>query len=328
MKQSKCKRKQLARTLAPALIILGILSISSTGFAEVIEKIYAAVNGELITYTQLKNAEIELTQMLSQQYKDEELKQKIVEMKKNLLEQIIDQKMLTSFAREKNYNVDGEIELTIKEYKKQANIESDEEFKQAMAAQGVNYDEWRERLKENLMQRRYIYDSIGSKIKIDNSAIMEYYKKNMKDYTTPLKLSLNCIFLGKANNPSTDALQEKKKTIDTELANSKFEDTAKKYTELPGGEIFLGEFKQGELDPTLEKAAIDIKQGEHSGWIETNNGWYILQVVKRTEPQAMEYKAVRDEIENILVEEEQNKKLKDYMQELKKDSHIQIYENW
>jgi peptidyl-prolyl cis-trans isomerase SurA len=90
----------------------------------------------------------------------------------------------------------------------------------------------------------------------------------------------------------------------------------------------LGEFKQGELDPSLEKAAIDLKQGEHSGWIETNNGWYILQVVKRTEPQAMEYKTVRDEIENILVEEEQNKELKDYMQELKKDSHIQIYENW
>lgn len=313
------------------LTVLAILLLSFTaiGFSEVIEKIYAVVNGELITYSQLRNTEMEMTRVLSQQFKGEELAKEVEKMKKTLLDRLIEQKVLLSYAKDKNYDVAGDIELMIKGIKEENKIKTDTELKNALAGQGIDYNEWKKQLKETRIQQKFIYEEIGSKINIDNSAIMEHYKKNIADYTKPIKFSLNCIFLNKENYLDPNALEEKMKTIDAELnvEGANFEEVAKKYSELPDTEnnYRLGEYKKGELDAKIEEASLKLKEGEHSGWIETETGRYITHLLKLTPPQLIEYKTVRDEIENKLQYEEQSKRLKEYMKELKKGSHIKIY---
>lgn len=320
-------KKQLILTILTILLVSTWLSFGSS---EIIEKIYAVVNGEIITYSELKSAEIEMTRLLSQQYEGEELEKQVEEMKKNLLGSMIEQKLILSYAKEKNYDLDGEVELIIKDIKKQNNINTDEELKAAIAAQGIDYDQWKNQLKQSRMQQRFIGEMIGPKIKVDSSTIMDYYKKNSKDYTIPAKISLNCIFLNKENYLDPNALEEKMKVIDEELKETPFEEVAKKYSELPGvdNNYFLGEFKKGELDARIEEVSFKLKKGEHSPWIETDNAWYITQMINLTEPQLVEYKLVREEIENKLKMAEQEKLLKEYLEQLKKESHIQIYEQF
>lgn len=320
-------KKQLILT---ALTILLISKSPFFGFAEIIDKIFAVVNGEIITYSELKSAENEMTRFLAQQYEGEELEKQVNEMKKNLLNRLIEQKLILSYAKEGDYNVDGVLELIIKDIKKQNNINSDEELKAALASQGLDYDQWKKQLRETQIQQQFIREKIGSKINIDSSAIMEHYKKNINDYTIPEKYSLNCIFLNKENYLAPSALKEKMKVIDAELETNSFEETAKKYSELPGEDnnYFLGEFKKGELDAKIEEASFQLKEGEHSQWIETENGFYITQLIKHTESKLVEYKLVREEIENKLKMAEQEKLLKEYIQQLKKESHIKIYEEF
>jgi peptidyl-prolyl cis-trans isomerase SurA len=315
------------------LTVLTILLISSGpffGFPEIIDKIFAVVNGEIITYSELKSAEIEMTRYLAQQYEGEELEKQVNEMKKNLLNRLIEQKLLLSYAIEKDYDVDGILELIIKDIKKQNNINTDEELKAALASQGLDYDQWKKQLRETQVQQQFIREKIGPKVKIDSSTIMEHYKKNIDDYTIPAKFSLNCIFLNKENYLSPSALKEKMKTIDAELETNPFIEIAKKYSELPSEDnnYFLGEFKKGELDAKIEEASFQLKEGEHSGWIETETGFYITQLFKRTESKLVEYKLVREEIENKLKMAEQEKLLKEYIEQLKKESHIKIYEEF
>jgi peptidyl-prolyl cis-trans isomerase SurA len=315
---------------ATALTILLISSGSFFGFPEIVDKIFAVVNGEIITYTELESAEIEMTRFLAQQYEGEELEKQVKEMKKNLMNRMIEQKLILSYAKEKDYDVDGILELIIKDIKKQNNINTDEELKAALSSQGLDYDQWKQQLKETQLQQQFIRDTIGPKIKIDSSAIMEYYKKNIDEFTVPATYSLNCIFLNKENYLSPRALNEKMKTIDAELETNSFEETAKKYSELPSEDsnYFLGEFKQGELDAKIEDASYQLKEGDHSGWIETGNGFYIIRLIKRTESTVKEYKSVREEIENKLKMAEQEKLLKEYVEQLKKESHIQVYEEY
>ena len=320
-------KKQLILTV---LTILLVSSGSFFGYPEIIDKIFAVVNGEIITYSELKSAEIEMTRYLAQQYQDEELEKQIKEMKENLMNRLIEQKLILSYAKDEDYDVDGILELIIKDIKKQNNINSDEELKAALASQGLDYEGWKKQLKETQTQQQFIREKIGSKIKIDSSSIMDYYKKNIDDYTVPAKYSLNCIFLNKENYLAPSALKEKMKTIDAELQTNSFEETAKKYSELPGEEnnYFLGEFKKGELDAKIEEASFQLKEGEHYGWIETENGFYITRLIKQTESKLVEYKLVREEIENKLKLAEQDKLLKEYIEQLKKESHIKIYEEF
>lgn len=324
---------KLVKILVPIILIITV-SWSGPGnfiYPEVIEKIYAVVNGELITLSEIRNAEIEMGRLLQQQYSGSQLEDAFAEMKKGLLNRLVEQKLLLSVAKEKNYDVEHEMEIIIKDIKKQYNLRSDEELKQAILSQGIDYNEWRKQLKETSMQHRLIREEIGYKINIDNAGIMEYYRNHMEDYTKPLELALNCIYLDKAQHLDTTVLSEKKQAIDAELSgNNNFEEVAKKYSQLPGAEnnYFLGRFKKGELDEKIETAALKLKKNENSPWIETDTGWYILQLLERKEPELIEYKMVRSEIENLLRAKEQEAKLTVYIEQLKKDSHIKIYEEY
>jgi len=48
----------------------------------------------------------------------------------------------------------------------------------------------------------------------------------------------------------------------------------------------------------------------------------------RKEPELMEYKTVRSDIERTIQNREQDAMLKEYVEQLKKDSHIKIYEEF
>jgi parvulin-like peptidyl-prolyl isomerase len=220
--------------------------------------------------------------------------------------------------------------MIIKDIKKQYNMNSDDELKQAILSQGLDYDEWLKQLKDTTLQHRLIREEIGYKIKIDNAQIMEYYKNNIKDYTKPQELALDCIYLDKSQNTDLQTLSNTKLSIDSELATGTFEEVAQKYSQLQGTEnkYYLGRFKQGELDAKLEQAVQNLKQGERSSWIETDTGWYILRLVERKEPELIEYKTVRSDIENLLMGQEQDVKIKEYLEQLKKDSLIHIYEEY
>lgn len=319
------------------LSILVLLTFNLTGFAspapaEVIEKIFAVVNGELVTYSELKLAENEMARMIRRQFQndEEELKKRLSKMKEGLLQQLIEQKLVLSVAKEKNYDVEHEVEIIVKDIKKQNNMNSDDELKQAIQSQGMDYKEWRKQLKETSMQHRLIREEIGYKIKVDNSQIMAYYREHLDEYTKPMEFSLNCIYLDKAQALNEEVLAEKRRAIDTELQTGTFEDVAKTNSQLPGTEnnYNLGTFKEGELDKKLEEAAIKLEKGKYSSWLETESGWYIVQLLERTEPELMEYKTVRSEIERAIQASEQSAQLKVYVEQLKKDSHIKIYEEY
>jgi parvulin-like peptidyl-prolyl isomerase len=169
---------------------------------------------------------------------------------------------------------------------------------------------------------------VGSKIKIDNPQIMEYYRKYQEQFTVPAEITLNCIYLKK--NVDGAMPQEKMDLIAAELKPGLFEETAKKHSELPdaANTIVLGQFKKGELDKNLEDAALKLKKDEYSGWIETDNGWYIVQLANFTDARVREVKDVREDIIQKLREDQQQVMLKDYMAQLKKESYIKILKQY
>ena len=238
--------------------------------ADVIEEIYAVVNDEVITGSELRKFEMEMMRSLQAELEGEKLEQALRDVKKELLNKFIEQKLLLSKIKEKNYDVDADVEMILQEIKKQNNIASDEDLKSALAREGIEFAAWKEMWKERRKQERLIGEEVGSKIKIDNPQIMEYYRKNAAQFTMPAELTLNCIYLKK--NADGTRPQEKMDLVSAELKPGLFAETAKKYSELPGAaeSIALGKFKKGELDKNLEAAALLLKKDDYSGWIETD----------------------------------------------------------
>lgn len=300
------------------------------GFAatDTVEEIYAIVNDEVITGSELRKFETEMMRALQSQMQGEQLAEATREMKKDLLNRFIEQKLLLSKIKEKNYNVDSDVEMIIQDIKKQYQFATDDDLKNALQAEGIEFGAWKEQWRERRKQERLVGEEVGAKIKVDNPQIMEYYRTHPEEFTTPAEITLNAIFLKKnVNEPKP---QEKMDQIAAELKPELFEQTAKKYSELPdaANSVLLGKFKKGELDKTLEEAALKLKKDEYSGWIETDNGWYIIQLADFSPDRLMEVKDVRDEIIRKRREEIQQVKLKEYIEQLKKESFIKIVKEY
>ncbi|MBN2399981.1 MAG: peptidyl-prolyl cis-trans isomerase [Candidatus Aminicenantes bacterium] len=312
-------KQKIFLTVTLALVIsLGLLA------AETIEEIYAVVNDEVITGSELKQFETDMLRALHAQLEGEKLEEALLEMKNNLLNKLIEQKLLMSKIKEKNYNVDSDVEMIIQDIKKQYNFASDEDLKNALRQEGIEFGAWKEQWKERRKQERLVAEEVGSKIKVDNPQIMEYYRSHPEQYTIPAEMTLNCIFLEKS--AGNLKLQETMDLISAELKPGLFESVAKKYSQLPDAEnnVALGKFKKGELDKNLEDAALKLKKDEYSGWIETDKGWYIIQLADFSPDRLQEVKDVREDILYKLREEQQQIKLKEYIEQLKKDSYIKI----
>jgi len=314
--------------LASLILILIIHMLSfSVLHSEVVEEIFAVINEETITFSEYQNAENSMIKQLQAQYKGEALQKAIQEMKSTLLNQLIEHKLILSKAKDKNYDVENEIKMIIEEIKKQNNLKTDEDLRRALQTEGITMEEFKKQQKIVRMQQRMIYEEITSHIKIDSPEIMEYYKKNLADYTKPMEISLNCIFLKKEYYLDKHALLNKRNEISAKLNTADFKAIGKTYSELEGAEnkIFLGNFKQGELDENIEKAALKLKLNELSPWIETENGWYIIQLIEKKEPELVNYEQFREKIKNKLLQEKQEVELKIFIEKLKKESYIKIY---
>ncbi|HEX7502169.1 MAG TPA: peptidyl-prolyl cis-trans isomerase [Acidobacteriota bacterium] len=296
--------------------------------AEIVEEIYAVVNDEAITGSDLKKFEMEMLRSLQAEMEGEKLEQAMRDVKKELLNKFIEQKLLLSKVKEKNYDVDADVETIIQEIKKQNNMASDDDLKKALTNEGIEFAAWKDMWRERRKQERLVWDEVGSKIKIDNPQIMDYYRKNTAKFTVPAELSLNCIYLKKNEDGSKP--QEKMDLVSAELKPGLFAEVAKKHSELPdaANTIALGKFKKGELDKNLEEAALKLNKDEYSGWIGTDNGWYIIQLAESTPERVREVKDVREEIIQTLREEQQQVKLKDYIAQLKKESYIKILKEY
>ncbi|MBN1196370.1 MAG: peptidyl-prolyl cis-trans isomerase [Candidatus Aminicenantes bacterium] len=322
--------KQITKIiLAVALVMIPLaLCIQAT---EVIEEIYAVVNGEPITYSELRNAEAEWTRNLNNQFQGEQLQEALKRMKQELMDTFIERKLLIAEAKRRDYDVENDVDVMIKEIMKQNNFNTEDELKEALRREGLTYELFRQQQKLYRMQQRLIYEEVTSKIKIDNAEIMSYYKEHINDYTLPARYDLNAVYLNPGNHSGTEVMQAKADAVLKALDSADFATVAEEYTEL-GTEneknIHLGEFKAGEMDPDLEKAASGLKPGERSEWVRAESGWYLLQLVEFEPSRLVEYEEVRDQIQRILMAKRHEVKQREYLEQLKKESYIRIYKRW
>ena len=268
---------------------------------------------------------------LKSRYSGAELNKELNKMKSNLLNLVIGRKVLLSKAREKNYDMNQYLEMVIKEIMKSNKLESRDDLIKALNSQGITYEEFKKQRLEQLMQEKFIQESLGSRIMIDTSEIIAYYKENSKNYTIPAKFKLNCIFLNKDHYFTKQSLIDKKEEISKKLSESgDFLKTAEEFSELEGAEnkYELGLFSKGELDSALEEEASKLALSANSDWIDTPNGLYIIQLVDKTETKLREYKEVKRQIENILHEKRRQIEVKVLVEELKSESYIKILKEY
>ncbi len=247
-------------------------------------------------------------------------------MKKNLLEQMITDRLLLQEAEKmEGINPDEQLRLWLENLKKENNINSDADLMRAVQQQGIDFEEWKKRMKENMMTEAVIGSAVRSNIVVDDSEIVSYYKLHPEEFTELPEYKLKAIYLSAEG--VNEEVEAKKREINEKISSGEdIGSLASKYSEGPEKENQgeLGNFIKGELEKDLEQALEKLKVGEMTPWVKVRAGWFLLKLEERKESRLKSFEEVRGEIEEKFFGEKSKKELEKFLKKLKEKSHIKI----
>jgi len=333
------KKKNIIFLTLSVLIVLILLTFAV--FKDEVKKIYedykivVEVNEDRVTlreykirYNTLKENAIQFssrTDILDQVFNGKTYRELL---KENLFNVLIEELLCLQEAKKRNITLTAKEKNELKKYIDdiKSNSETNSYFVQYLKKIGSDEKHFFEDLCKTRIVNK-VYNLVTNKITVEDKEIMEYYNTNKSNFR---KIKVLDIFL-KVNN-ETENIQKKKiaDKIILELKNGKeFEYLLNKYLEynaLKDKNGLIDYFRRGEKESefgsNFENEVFKLSIGQVSDVIKTLNGYHIVKIIGE---KYMSIEEVKDELRYNLLRIKKEEFFKSYLENLKKNSKIKIY---
>lgn len=299
--------------------------------AEVVDRVVAVVNADIITLQELEAALKPYADKIRESgYSAEKEKQMTFKVRGDVLGRLVDEKLTDQEIRRAKIKVSkNQVEQAIERIK-EANYFTEEELVAALAREGLTLDELRRRTREKILRSRLVNYQIKSKIVVTDSDIAAYYETHRGEYAGEVSYHLKNIVLEippGATEEDKAAVLAKMETIKGMIAGgADFAEVAKAHSQsslaAEGGE--LGFFKPAQLSPEIRKAVSGTPEGGLTPVLVTEFGAQLFQVVQIRQQAGKTLAEATPLISKKLYAEIVEKKFKSWLKDLKERSHIKI----
>lgn len=298
---------------------------------QVVERIVAVVNDEVITLFDLNQTLAPYErQIQAMGYADDKQEQMRFKVREDMLNQLIDQKLTDQEIKRYKISVsDKEIDGTVEQIKN-ANHYTDESLRNILASQGMSYEEYREKIKEQILRSKLVNIEVRSRVVITPEETRAYYERHPELFQGIPRYHLRNILMKApaSENPNAeqDAAEKFKLVLDQFRAGQSIEDLARRYSEAPnraqGGDV--GFFSLDQLSPQLQEHLKDLKAGDVTPILRTDQGFQVFYVEAVEAGEGRTLEEATAEIQDRLYKEIVDSKFKEWLQELRRRSHIKI----
>jgi parvulin-like peptidyl-prolyl isomerase len=224
---------------------------------------------------------------------------------------------------------DGEVEEAMRDIRAQHHL-SEEDFLNLIAKEGMTPAEFKQNSREQLMRMKLIGRDIRSKVVVTDNEIGDYYVQHREEYEGKEAVRIRQILLmlpAGANSEAKEKLRAEAEAIHKQLVAGKpFEELCAKFSQGPGAEEGgdIGFIEKGTILPEVESVAFSLTTGQISGIIESPVGFHIIQATDRRGAGIKAIQNVRAEIKRKIENEKLEKKLEEWLKELRKKYNVEI----
>lgn len=320
-------------------VLLLLASALCVGETVVIEQIVAKVNADIITLGDLDESRQVLGQELAAQCRNDQkcVEEQLEKRKNDVLRDQIDQTLLVQKAKDLSISVDAQVSKQMAEMQVKVGIKDPEEFRQFIQTQvGMPIEDYREKMKQGMLQQEVIGQEVSSKIIIPRSEVEKFYEDNQKDfYRDKESVGLQEILIGKRSKDGLERTDEELKTKADEIYQrakngEKFNELAVEHSDAvsapEGGN--LGYLAKGELNPEIEKMVFTEAKGFVTPPIKVANGFVILRVADKVSPGLQPLPVVENEIMNRLYGPRFQPAIRTYLTKLRTEAFLEIREGF
>ena len=276
------------------------------------EKIVAIVNDDIVSQKDLNDFLNFMRIKLSSEYKGKVLLEKVEAAKKDLVDKLIEDRLILQEAKKSGVKVDNSrIKAKIEDMKK--GFPTSLDFQQALAREGMVEADIENKIREQMLMYNIVEAHVRRKIVIHPAEVTEFYNRNISTFNTPEERALVSLVVDKETLA--------KEIVNSVKTGSRLEDVAAKYN------IVLNKLnvaRSGELRKDIEDAVFGIKSGELSQAVKIDDKFYIFRVDNIIMPRQQNLDEAREIITSLLYERKMQEGLERWLGELKKNAFIKI----
>ncbi len=306
---------------AAAVLIAGCIAITALAApghaAQLVDKIVAVVNGDIITLRELEiSVQAARTSMNLPKSLPEEKER---ELYRQVLESKIDEILLEEEAERLEIEVsDVEIENQLRQMRKKMGLTQDQ-FLQQLSEQGLTLADYRDKMAQDILKHRLISAMVRRKVIVTDEEIEAYYQEHMDKYTQERQVELDLIVLP----PDADAEAVRQSLVS---GQHDFASVARELSVGPGAEAGgrLGVFAWKDMASNWKDALEGVEKGGVSEPFPVEGRTALLRATTVADGQAVGLSEVRDEIFRELQGPKMEALYNEYIQKLRDKAVIDI----
>src|ERR1700682_29826 len=250
---------------------------------EVVDGIAAIVNGDVITYSQVRGLSGPREKLLRSQFKGEELANKIKEARQAALKDLIDRQLILQSFRKENFQIpDHFVEGKLHDIIREEFGGDRNTFIKTLEAQNYTLGEFKKMETERMIVQAMRGKNVKRNLIISPVKIEEYYKNHRDEFTAREQIKLRMIMIpGHAETGNSAAQKAMAEEVLGKLASgAEFDRMAQIYSEDSTRELGgdWGWIERKTLAAPLEKVAFNLPVGRISRIVEFGGNYYILKV--------------------------------------------------
>jgi peptidyl-prolyl cis-trans isomerase SurA len=303
-------------------LILGVaasLVLPWVTAAEVVDRIVAVVNDDIITMSELDqmSKSFLMERGISAKSRD------AAALKRQMLENLIDQKLARAEAKKRGIEpTQKEIDNALEQFKKRNRIPDDATLNQALAQADLTLAQLRQQISDQLSQERLFQAAVAARGTVTDAEVRRFYDDQVKEGGVRVHLRMVKLpYPPGATQTQKEELKKKAETIVQEF---------QKGASLPSlaqrfglTETDLGFITQGDLEPQIQEIVAKTKPGGLVP-IQTPAGFQLVQVVERRAGAPPSFEEAAPEIRRTLLQRDMERRFSEWVKTLRTTAHIKI----
>jgi parvulin-like peptidyl-prolyl isomerase len=305
-------------TAITVALLLGLFPGSAPGVlgADVLDRIVAVVNNEVITLSELEEEVGEVKEQARRRFSRTELDRRLRQIDFMGLNRMIERKLQIQIAKRRGIKVtDDEVKDAISRLRRLGETPNESDPKELAS------------IKEQLTAMRIVNQQVRSGLIVSEEEMLRFYQQHQDRFVLPPEVRISQILI--ALGPSSALLQIRDKAREIHALLKKgdrFEELAARYSD--GAEArrggSLGFVRLGDILPQIQQVIESVPVGQFSEPVPSPMGMHIIRVDERKPPQYRPYEEVKEDLRNVVFQLKSEQAYLEWVKDLRDRSYIEV----
>jgi len=299
------------------LLLLSVsLAVAAATRAEIVERVVARVNGDIVTLSEFEARQLAAVQQ--GRVPPAEIETFLRENNARLLQEAIDDMLILQRGEELGIRLRPEyVQEVLDGIKKENNIADDAELQRQLRREGMSLDDLKRNIERSIVRRQVLSRELEAKATVNEAEARAEYERDKAAHTRRASVHLHEIVV--PDEALARTLAARARAGEDFAALARAHSTAASRD--AGGD--LGVLHRGEMNAAVEAAAFALPEGGVSDPLPTDGGYRIIRATEKKEASVASFDEVKDEIIKRLAQDRATRAYDAYVEGLRKNAVTQ-----